>query len=267
MRGIGIVRPALGRGAASLVVLASWLSVAAADPMTAAQVRALVAAAPGGRVDLSGKDMRGADLAGLDLSGDTLVGANLAGASLHGVKLVGTDLTGADLTNADLSSAWIMRANFTLARLRGATLQTIVTSTGMENTPEQAATFARADLSGASITVHFSFDDMRGAIFAHSHMTVNIANQSMGMLRTEFIDALLDNADFTDAGLGHVSFRFAKLRNARFTGADLRNADFVGADLTGADFTGAKIGGTSFESATLTDVKGLDPAAGSGKSE
>ena len=269
MRRIGNIRLPLGAAAASLVVLVSWLSAAAADPMTAAQIRALVAAAPGGRADLSGKDMRGADLTGLDLSGGTLAGANLAGARLHGVKLVGTDLTGADLSDADLTSAWIMRANFTLARLRGATLQTIVTSTGMENTPEQAAIFARADLSGASITVHFSFDDMRGAIFAHSHMTVNIANQSMGMLRTEFVDALLDGADFTGAGLGHVSFRFAKLRNARFTGADLRSADFAGANLTGADFTGARISGASFDSATLTDVKGLDlaTAAGDGKSE
>jgi uncharacterized protein YjbI with pentapeptide repeats len=73
---------------------------------------------------------------------------------------------------------------------------------------------AKADLSDASITVHFSFDDMRGANFSHAHMTVIMANQSMGLLRTEFISAKLDGADFTGAGLGHVSFRFAKLKGA-----------------------------------------------------
>ena len=41
----------------------------AADPMTADQVRAAVAAAPPGKVDLSGRDMSHADLTGLDLSG------------------------------------------------------------------------------------------------------------------------------------------------------------------------------------------------------
>ena len=49
----------------------------------------------------------------------------------------------------------------------------------------------RADLSDASITVHFSYDDMRGANFSHAHMTVNMANQSMGLLRSEFMSANL----------------------------------------------------------------------------
>jgi uncharacterized protein YjbI with pentapeptide repeats len=127
--------------------------------------------------------MSGDDLTGLDLSGTNLTGANLSGAKLHGVKLVGTNLTGANLTDADLTFAWIIRANLTNARLHSATMQTIVTSTGMDNTPDQAATFVGADLSDASITVHFSFDDMRGANFSHAHMTVIMANQSMGLLR------------------------------------------------------------------------------------
>ncbi|HXA26287.1 MAG TPA: pentapeptide repeat-containing protein, partial [Acetobacteraceae bacterium] len=186
----------------------------AADHLAADDVRAIVAAAPAGKIDLSGKDMSGDDLTGLDLSGANLAGAKLFGANLHGVKLVGADLTDADLTQADLTFAWIIRANFTDAHLHGATMQTVVTSTGMENTPEQAATFVWADLSDAMITVHFSFDDMRSANFSHAHMTVVMANQSMGLLRTEFMSANLDGADFTGAGLGHVTFRFAKLNNA-----------------------------------------------------
>lgn len=240
----------------------------AAGHLAADQVRAAVAALPvGGKADLSGQDMSGDDLTGLDLSGANLARANLSGAELHGVKLVGGDLTDADLTKADLTFAWIIRANFTRARLRGATMQTMVTSQAMDNTPEQAATFVGADLSDASLTVHFSFDDMRGASFAHARMTVVMANQSMGLLRTEFMSSNLTGADFTGAGLGHVTFRFAKLNGARFVGADLSDADFTGAYLTGADFTGAKVHGADFEGATLTGVKGLSlPAPGSAQS-
>src|SRR4051812_3407871 len=84
----------------------------AADHMTAEEVRSMVAAAPAGVLDLSGKDMSGDDLTDLDLSGANLTGANLSGAKLHGVKLVGANLTGADLTDADLTFGWIIRANF-----------------------------------------------------------------------------------------------------------------------------------------------------------
>jgi uncharacterized protein YjbI with pentapeptide repeats len=261
--------PGGGSGVAGMLVpLLLWLTPAAAAPMTAEQVRDAVAGAPGGKADLSGKDLRGADLTGLDLSGANLAGADLSGASLRGVRLVGTDLTDANLTKADLTFAWIIRADFTHARLRGTTLQTIVTSRGMDNTPDQAARFVNADLSDASITVHFSFDDLRGASFAHAHMTVDSANQSMGLLRTEFMSANLDKADFTGAGLGRVSFRFARLNGARFTGADLGGADFTGAYLSGADFTGANLHDATFSSATVDGAVGLDPllSAGSARS-
>ena len=236
-----------------------WVTpVGAAVHMTAGEVRAVVAAVSAGAADLSGKDMSGDDLTGLDLSGANLARANLSRANLHGVKLVGANLTDADLTEADLTFTWIMRANFTRARLHGATMQTVVTSTSMDNTPDQAASFVGADLSDASITVHFSFDDMRGANFSRAHMTVIMANQSMGLLRTEFISAKLDGARFTDAGLGHVSFRFAKLKGAHFNGADLSYADFAGADLTDADFTDANVQDATFESAMLTGVESLN---------
>lgn len=229
----------------------------AADLLTTDEVRAAVVVAPPGKLDLSRKNMGGDDLTGLDLTGANLAGASLSGANLHGVKLVGADLTGADLSGSDLDFGWIMRANFTRVRLHGATMRAVVTSTGMDNTPDQAAIFVGTDLSDAFITAHFSFDDMRGANFSQAHMTVNMANQSMGMLRTEFVAAQLDGANFAGAGLGHVTFRFAKLRGARFNGADLNYADFAGADLTDADFTGANVNDATFEAAILTGVKGL----------
>ena len=63
------------------------------------------------------------------------------------------------------------------------------------------------------------------------------------------------------------SFRsenYAGLRGANFKGADLSYTDFTGAYLNGADFSGAKISHTIFESATMTDVKGLDQPLKSG---
>jgi uncharacterized protein YjbI with pentapeptide repeats len=246
---VAIVLVALG-------LLGSWPAFAA-EHLSADQVRAMAAAAPGGKIDLSGKDMSGDDLTGLDLSGANLAGADLSNANLHGVKLVDADLTAARLVNADLTFAWFIRANFTRANLHGATLQTVVTSQAMENTRDQAAIFVAADLSNSHTTVHFSFDDMRGANFSNANMTVVMANQSMGLLRTEFKSCNLDGANFESAGLGHVTFRFAKLRHANFRNADLRDADFIGAYLNGADFTGAKTDRADFEGATLTDVIGL----------
>jgi uncharacterized protein YjbI with pentapeptide repeats len=238
------------------LLLGTWPAFAA-EHVGADQVRAAVAATDGHKVDLSGKDMSGDDLTGLDLSGANLAGADLSRANLHGVKLVDADLAGARLVDADLTFAWFIRANFTGADLHGATLQTVVTSSGMENTKEQAAVFAGADLSDTHTTVHFSLYDMRGANFSHANMTVVMANQSMGLLRTEFNGCDLDGANFAAAGLGHVTFRFARLRGANFRDADVTKAEFVGAYLDNADFTGARTDGADFEAATMTGVKGL----------
>lgn len=233
----------------------------AADHFSADQVRAVVSSA-NGKADLSGRDMSGADLTGLDLSGANLAGANLSGANLHGVKLIGADLTGANLVKADLTGSWIMKAKFDHANLHGATLQTIITSEAMDNIPETAASFVGADLSDTDATVHFSYDDMRGANFSGTKMSVVIANQSMGLLRSEFKQSNLDGANFENASLGHITFEFAKLNGANFRGADLTRADFTGAYLSNADFTGAKLDHTTFDQATLTGAKGLPQPIG-----
>ena len=206
---------------------------------------------------LAGQDMHGLDLAGLDLSGADLRGANLAGAELKGVKLVGADLQGADLAGADMTEVWIIRANFDHADLHGATLQVVVTSTGMNNTADQAASFNGANLSDTSATVHFSYDSMKGADFAGTHMSVVLMNQSMGLLRSEFEDCELEGANFRNAQLARVDFKYAKLKGADFRGADLTRAEFEGADLTNVDFTGARFDHTSFDGATLSGARGL----------
>ena len=251
---------------ASMVALSAALLWAmpsqAGGPLTAEDVRAALKDAPAGKADLSGKVMRGDDLSGLDLSGANLTRADLSGTNLNGVKLVGSNLTEADLTRADLTGAWIMKANFNRATLHGATLQVVITSEGMENQRETAASFVAADLSDTDATVHFSYDDMRGANFTGTRMSVVLANQSMGILRSEFKSANLEGANFTNAGLGHITFAFANLTGANFTGADLTRAEFTGANLTNADFTGAKLDYATFEQANLTGAKGLPPAGG-----
>src|ERR1700761_9042624 len=171
-------RHTLAAALAPALLLIFMASPRAAGHVTADQVRAMVAKMPPGKADLSGMDMGGDDLTGLDLSGAKLVRANLSGANLHGVKLEGADLTEANLAKADLTFTWIINTNFTRANLHGATMQTIVTSRGMENTPEQAAIFTGADLSEVSATVHFSNDAMAGVNFSHAHMSVVTANQS-----------------------------------------------------------------------------------------
>ena len=246
------------RAAAALSIgLWSCAGASAAERLTADQVKAAVKDAPAGKLDLSGKDMHGDDLTGLNLSGADLSHADLSAANLHGVKLVGADLTGANLVKADLTFTWIMKAKFDHANLHGATLQTVITSEGMDNKPETAASFVGADLSDTSATVHFSGDDMHAANFRGTRQSVVMANQSMGLLRSEYISANLNKADFTGAQLGRITFRFAKLNNAIFRGADLTRADFTGAYLTGADFTGATLDGAVFEAATVSDTKGL----------
>jgi uncharacterized protein YjbI with pentapeptide repeats len=246
-------------------IAAAWplvsTSALAAGHLTAEQVKAALAAALPGTLNLSGQDMRGDDLTGLDLSHAKLGGADLAGADLHRVKLVGADLTGADLSHADLTGTWIMNARFDRANLHGATLQVVITAQAMDNKPETAASFVGADLSDTSATVHFSWDDMQGANFTGTRMSVVLANQSMGMLRSEFVNANLDGANFANAGLGRITFEYAKLRDANFKGADLTRTDFTGADLTGADFTGAKFDHTLFDSATTAGTKGLPKPA------
>ncbi len=227
-----------------MVLSLALLTAAAPSPLTGDAVRHRLAT---GDRDFSGQNLAGADLTGLDFSGANLSRANLAGANLYRVKLVGADLTGANLRGANLRGVWIMRARFDHANLHAAQMPTIVTSYGMENQPDLAASFVAADLSDTSGTIHYSFDDMRGANLRGARYGVNMANQSMGLLRSEFDSAHLENADFTGADLGRNTFRYAHLEHATFRNANLTHADFTGAYLTGTDFTGAKLDGAIFD--------------------
>ena len=147
------------RFAWALVVL--WISPAQSADVSAAQVRAIVAAATADKpADLSGKSLENLDLSNLDLRG-----ANLSGANLFGVKLVSTDLSGANLSGARLDLAWIMQANFTNADLSNASLFGLVVSSGLDISLAEAPIFKRAKFSGARIIARLSRFDLSGADF------------------------------------------------------------------------------------------------------
>ena len=228
-----------------------------AAELTRADVQSKLASTPAGQTaSFVGSSLAGADLHDLDFSHADLSGVDLSGADLRGAKLVGGKLVGAKLPGAKLNLAWIIGADFSHADLSGADLQTLIVSTGMQTLPQEAARFVGANLSGAKVTARFNLYDMHGANLSHIQASADMRNQSMGLIRTEFSQTNLNDANFKDAALAHVNFQFAKLARANFAGADLSYADFTGADLTDADLTSANTTGAIFTQAVLKGVKG-----------
>jgi uncharacterized protein YjbI with pentapeptide repeats len=219
--------------------------------------RALATATPANPADFSGKSLEELDLSNLDLSG-----ANFANANMRAVKLEGTKLRGANLSGAVLNLAWVMRADFTDANLSGASFRGPIVAPGLEISLRHAPIFTRANFTGARIVARFSRFDLRGANFSGAQMGVDMRNQSMGLMRTDFSGADLEGANFTGADLGRALLSWANLRGASFRDARLHMANFVGADLRGADLTGADATGATFEKANLEGATGLHAVKG-----
>ncbi len=172
---------------AFLGLLLGVCAPAAAEDLSADQVRSIIAAAtPGTIPDLSRKSLELLDLSGLDFKH-----AKLQGANLYGAKLVDANLAGADLSGAILNLAWIMRADFTGANLTGASLQGLVVASGIEISPAEAPTFKGANFHGARIIARLSRFDLSGADFTDARMGADMTNQSMGLMRSELSGANL----------------------------------------------------------------------------
>jgi uncharacterized protein YjbI with pentapeptide repeats len=228
-----------------------------AAELTRLEVQSVLASTPGGqKASFAGMSLAGADLHDLDFSNADLSGADLSSADLRGAKLVRSKLVGAKLPGARLNLAWIIGADFSNADLSGAYLETLVVSAGLHTLPQEAARFVGANLAGAKVTARFNLDDMRGANLSHLQASADMRNQSMGLIRTDFSQANLTDANFEGAALARVNFEFAKLSRANFSGADLSGADLTGADLTDADLTGANTTSTTFTKAVLRGTKG-----------
>lgn len=245
----------------SFALVASMLLTPAtfrAADLTSEQVRATLAEATAEKpANLAHKDLSNLDLSGLDFKG-----ANLAGANLFGAKLVGADLRKVDLTGATLDAAWLMRANFSGARLANASLFAPVVYSTINVSLADRPKFVGANLTGARVIARFSQVDMSNANFTNARMGVDIKNQPMGQMRSDFSGAILTGADFSGADVNRALFSFAKLASANFAGANLFGVDLSGADLTGANLTGADLTEADLDGTILKGAKGLDTVKG-----
>ena len=178
---------------------------------------AAIASAGGSVVDLSGKRLNNLDLSGLDLSKTKLEGAYING----------TNFTGSNLNGVKLNKAWALKANFSNATLKGASLIETEMMDGICD---------GADFSGARVAANMS----RASLLRARFDAADLAAHGRGLLNHGvFTSAKLDGASFKTANLARAVFEFASLREADFAGADLSGSALAGADMTGANVAGA----------------------------
>jgi uncharacterized protein YjbI with pentapeptide repeats len=238
-------------------LLLATASGMAAD-LTSEQVRAaLLQASVEKPADFSRKNLSNLDLDGLDFKA-----ANLSGANLFGAKLVGADLRKANLTGATLDAAWLMRANFSGAVLANASLFAPVVYSTLAVAAADRPTFVGANLTGARVIARFAQVDLSHANFSKARMGVDLKNQPMGQMRSDFSGAILTGANFSGADVNRALFSFANLAGANFTGANLFGADLAGADLTDANLTGADLTQADLDGTILKGAQGLDTVKG-----
>ena len=100
------------------------------------------------------------------------------------------------------------------------------------------------------------------ANLAKANIGADPGNQSMGVMRAQFVSADLTGADFTDANLFKADFSFASLRKAKLVNANLQNADLASTDFTGADVTGALFNKANVDGAIFIGIIGRDQMKG-----
>jgi uncharacterized protein YjbI with pentapeptide repeats len=219
---------------------------------------AVFRAAPGERLDFSGRNLRHLDLSGLDFKGATLIRADLFGADLTGANLAGADLTG-----VNLNRVVAIRTDFTGARLADATLMRPNVSTTLDFWPAEMPRFTRADMRRIRMTVRLHGADFRGADLTAARMGPHEPRADLSSLPA----SVLTGCDFSGATLADVDLSRAVLTFSRFVDADMRRmnltlADLSKADLSGADLTGADLTDANLDEANLVGVTGLDTVRG-----
>ena len=204
--------------------------------MTREDVAAAIASAGGSVVDLSGKRLNNLDLSGLDLSKTKLEGAYING----------TNFTGSNLNGVKLNKAWALKANFSNATLKGASLIETEMLDGICD---------GADFSGARVAANMS----RASLLKAHFDAADLAAHGRGLLNHGvFTSAKLDGASFKAANLARAVFEFASLREADFAGANLSGSALAGADLTGANVAGANFNDADVNSTKLLSLRGPD---------
>jgi uncharacterized protein YjbI with pentapeptide repeats len=194
----------------------------------------------------------------LNLETQKLSGLNLSGIRFGAAKMQGVWLDEANLSNADLSGATLDVAiapdvNLSGATLRGASLFSVIMT---------RANLEKSDLSNARIGGDFNEANLKCANLSHADGSVDMQNQSMGLMNVRFDQANLSNANLSGANLTHSSLRFAELRGANLRGVNLTLADLAGADFTGADLTNANLAHATVTDAVFKSIKGRDTIKG-----
>jgi uncharacterized protein YjbI with pentapeptide repeats/energy-coupling factor transporter ATP-binding protein EcfA2 len=174
--------------------------------------------------------------------------------TLAEATLNGADLSEADLTGACLDRAHSLRADFSRARLQGASLvklnATDAEMIGADLTRVRAAEarFSRAGLKEANLAQA----SLRGASFVRARLT-GACLVGADLTRAVLSKAGIRDADFTGADLEGANLAGLRLRRACFTGARFAQADLRRCDLEGMALPEANFEGANLRGALLTD--------------
>ncbi len=153
---------------------------------TVPEIRAYLMRVPEGTIpDLSGLrldslDFRGMDLRKANLSRSTLAGADFRGADLFSCDLTDAIAPGANFEKANLDGTTLRRADLRQANLRYASLfATII----------ELADLSGADLRDTRIIGYLRKVNLRGARLTGANIGADPGNQSMGVMRAQFVGA------------------------------------------------------------------------------
>jgi len=217
-------------------------------------IRAYLMRVPEGTIpDLSGLHLDSLDFTGMDLrkanlTRSTLMGADFRGADLFSCDLTDAIATGANFERANLDGTTLRRADLRRANLRHASLfATII----------ELADLSGADLRDTRIIGYLRKANLRGALLAGANIGADPGNQSMGVMRAQFVGADLTEADLSGANLFKADFSFATLVRADLADANLSHSELVQADLTGADVSGADVSLADVNGAIFTGARGV----------
>lgn len=254
------------------------------------------------KVDLSKTNLREADLSGAVLSGAVMLRTHLAHARLSECNMTGVhahevDLSHADMDEADMSNGRFEGASFVHAHMTYVLFgETILTGARFDKACLQWADFTGADLTdavfeGADLpradfsetkldNTDFSevrapsatFDGAKGkyVTFKNSDLRGSRADETTALVRTNFQNCNLSEANWAGADLTSSIFRNAVLKKADFSGCTLlatdfyrsvaHKANFSRADLTDANMTSINLfrGDLSRAKLIRTDLKGAN---------
>ncbi len=228
------------------------------------------------RTDLSGCNLMHAAFAQSDFSGSELtdivaVGASFTGCSLDGAELQTTLLVEADCGDADWQNASLRKTMF---------IESSVRNNDFSDAALERCLLANADARGARFRganlniVQFAGDcDLQNSDFSNAHADQcgfrkadmqGSQLENANLLRCDFGDVTLSNADLNDVCLyqslfSGTSFAGSRLHRADFHDAQLRKANFEDADLLDVSFLGASLSELNLEGAVCSNIHSNTP--------